>query len=161
MVVSSMEIHIRIAIKRRRVPPRSLKGLDAASILSHARMIQLRRSPCASSIRRCRRISVLSSRTRVSSSLRSLEDKASGFPPQRPSNWRCRSRFSSSCEAVLALRVGFEMEGAVLMRVTGSKARPDDVYMAYKHIPMVIRRPRAKVRALSPSTREDCQFLQH
>lgn len=60
---------------------------------------------------------------------------------------------------MLALNVGLEIEGAVLIRVIGSKARPDDVYRTYIHMPMAIRRPKAKARALSPSAREECQLL--
>lgn len=152
MAVKSIDTQIARVMRRSRIPPRSLNGRRTAPILYRARKNQFRCWPHDSSIRRCRRISVLSSLTSPSSSRRSFEESISVFPPQRPSNCRCRSRFDSSCDAVLARREGLEIEGAVLISLIGSSAKPVDVYRTYRQIPKVIRMPRAKPRARSPST---------
>lgn len=151
MVVRSIDIHVTDVIESSKIPPSSLKGRQTAAILCHTRINQPCPSHCASSTRRCRRIKVLSSRVRVSNSRRSFEDNSSGFPPQRPSSCRCRSRFTSSCCAVVARNVRLEVEGAVLMRLIGSSARPGEVYKTYRQRPRVIKTPSAKVNARSPS----------
>lgn len=43
------------------------------------------------------------------------------------------------------------MDGAVLIKLMGRRAKPDEVYKTYKHEPMVISRPRVNVSARSPS----------
>lgn len=139
------------AISSKRRPPSNLTGRNTASTLNHAFISQLRPSPWDSSTSRCLRIRVLSSRTSVSNSLRSLEARRSGFPPQRPSNWRCRSLLLASCMLVVAFKSGLETEGAVLIKLIGRRARPDEVYRTYKHRPMVVNSPKINVRARSPS----------
>ncbi len=52
---------------------------------------------------------------------------------------------------MLALRAGAEMPGADLIKATGSRANPDEVYNMYTNVPIVISSPRAKVKARSPS----------
>lgn len=46
---------------------------------------------------------------------------------------------------------GFENEGAVLIKLMGSRARPDEVYKTYRHNPIVVNNPRVNVSARSPS----------
>lgn len=128
IAVKSMDTHVRKAMNSSKMPPRSLKGRNTAPILYHALINQLRPPPWDSSARRWRRIRVLSSRTSVSSSRRSLEDRSSGSPAHRPSSCRCRSWFMSSCCVVLARRVALEIDGAVLIRLIGRRASPTDVY---------------------------------
>ena len=130
MLVTNIETQIKIEMSSSTIPPRSLTGRNMTSILNQVFTIQLCPSPRASSAKYCWRRNVRSSWTRALSSLRSLDDKLSRFPPQRPSNWCCRSVLSSSREAMLALREGLETEGADLMHKTGSRIRPEDVYTA-------------------------------
>lgn len=52
---------------------------------------------------------------------------------------------------MLALSVGADMAGAVLIKATGSRANPAAVYKTYTNVPIVMSSPSAKVRARSPS----------
>lgn len=151
IAVNVIETQVANAISSKRRPPSNLTGRKTASILTQAFISQLRPSPWASSTSRCLRIKVLSSRTSVSNSLRSFEDRISGFPPQRPSSWHCRSLLLLSCIPVFAFRFGLETEGAVLIKLMGRRARPDEVYKTYRHKPIVVNNPRVNVSARSPS----------
>jgi len=49
------------------------------------------------------------------------------------------------------LKSGLETEGAVLIKLMGRRARPDEVYKTYRHRPIVVNNPRVNVSARSPS----------
>lgn len=52
---------------------------------------------------------------------------------------------------MVAFRFGLETEGAVLIKLMGRRARPDEVYKTYRHKPIVVNSPRVNVSARSPS----------
>lgn len=112
------------AMRRTRRPPSSLMGRKMASIFVHVRMRKDWFSPLDSFARRSRRWRVRSSRMSISSSRRSLGDRPPSRPAFRPSNWRCLSRFCSSAEAVVAVKVSAEIAGADLIMATGRRASP-------------------------------------
>lgn len=113
-----------MAITKTRRPPRSLIGRKTASIFIQVLIRKDWFSPLDSLASRSRRCRVRSSRMSISSSLRSLGDRPASRPALRPSNWRCLSRFCSSAEAVLAVKVGADIAGADLIMATGRRASP-------------------------------------
>ena len=122
--VKSMETQRKMESNKRKMPPSSATGRNTADIFVQNLTSLLFPSAPASAASRSRRTRVRSSRIKVSSSRRSLEERPLGFPSFRPSSWRCLSRLLSNSEAVVADRAGTDIEGADLMRDIGNNARP-------------------------------------